>query len=361
MVYDPLPTCELNNASLVADLTSRHQEFVAIYNFLQDKRPIELVNAMEPAALGDFHQAFPQQSLLEVTKSRASSAYVLGAGGLYGLIGSHAKMNGWTFGRTILTMALRLGYKPTASVDDLKCAIGMFPGDSFEPLRIGDGWIDVKSPTPPWLEKEEVEVTASSSASPTYKFQKDGEVFVVAFDGAEAKLPSDVNLRRLHYLLGRPDQEIQWHELAAVDAEAPPLRVGFKTADINDLNPDGGTTPDFAMDGEYVAKVQTYIEEAERELEYCLDQEKRVGLADAISRAKTHLVGSTGLGGKIRDLGQGSTQSKAASVGRSLARGIKRLRERGLGALATHLEKNIDAPGETWKYAPESPAPEWEL
>ncbi|MGH0029945.1 MAG: ATP-binding protein [Myxococcota bacterium] len=198
-----------------------------------------------------------------------------------------------------------------------------------------------------WIEDARAEAPQpAASAGPPARFARDGDGFVLAFEGRSTRLRSMVGLGYIQALLSQPDRELHVLELANPDPEA--------TADSGDAGPH--------LDAQARAAYTERGRELRAELadaEGCNDAGRRERASEELEFVTAELERALGLGGRERRSGAAAERARV-SVTRAIRYATRRIGEFD-PALADHLDRHIKT-GAFCVYAPpERDRVEWSL
>ena len=173
-------------------------------------------------------------------------------------------------------------------------------------------------------------------------FRRDGELWVVGFDGATSRVRDTKGMRDLAQLLARPGQEVHVLDLVA---EGPTLQTG-------------GTGD--AIDDTARRQYQARLLEIEEELDDA-DRQGDVGASERLQLEReallSELSSSYGLGGRARRRGDSSERARS-TVTQRIRDAIGRI-EAADAALGGHLRRAVRT-GTFCSYAPDRPT-DWSL
>jgi hypothetical protein len=191
-------------------------------------------------------------------------------------------------------------------------------------------------------------VPADGVAIDAPRFEREGETWLVTFNGASTRLRDAKGLRDLAVLLARPDREVHALDLVAV-AEQHGRSEHVPAGDL-------GPALDARARTEYERRIRELTEDVE-EAERANDLARAARLDDERSRLLHELASALGLSGRARSQSSDAERARKAVTMR-IRDAIGRI-DRELPALGTHLRNSVRT-GIYCSYRPEQPV-EWRL
>ena len=207
------------------------------------------------------------------------------------------------------------------------------------------------------LESEASEAAPARSGSDAGTFRREGEYWVIAYDGEAIRMKHSKGLAYLARLLERPGAEL--HALDLVGAGGNGRGVAAREDGLRPETGDGaGPIRDEAAKAAYRERVD--------ELRADLAQAEEWNDAERVARARAELdalaaqlSGAVGLGGRDRSGASSSSERARISVTRAIRGALDRL-GRQSPSLARHLEATVHT-GTYSSYTPDPRAPiTWE-
>jgi len=191
---------------------------------------------------------------------------------------------------------------------------------------------------------------AAAAASARGRFVREGDVWVVALDGAQCRLRDARGLRVLAHLLAHPGAELHALDLYAVSGGRP-------AGEVVDAG-DAGPALDAAAKAAYRARLAELAEEL-AEAERFHDAGRAERAQAEIDALTEEIARGVGLGGRDRTVASAAERARQA-VTHAVRAALKRLRSE-LPALADHLAPRIRT-GLYCAYLPDPTRPiDWEL
>jgi hypothetical protein len=193
------------------------------------------------------------------------------------------------------------------------------------------------------LEKERTRSTdAPADSAP--QLRREGDVWLLAYDGESIRLRHSKGLSDLALLVARPGALIHVFDLVAAAEGRSRQRDGEQSNDLGDVI-DGRARAEYEQ---RIRDLTSDIEEAEAN-----NDDGRAAVLDAEREMLlTQLAGALGLGGRARR-GGGDAERARKAVGMRLRDAIGRI-EQGLPGLGRHLRLSVQT-GVYCTYAPERP------
>lgn len=197
---------------------------------------------------------------------------------------------------------------------------------------------------------------ASDPAEP--EFRRDGDHWIVVFDGKRSAIRDSVGMRHIAFLLANPNRDILVMDLAqrsrapglrAMPATGENLRAPGNTLRANSSTGDSGRV----IDGRTEADLRRAMAEIERELASGgLDGDQASQQRTKLAGIQSYLHKATGIGGRHRRLGDDGERARktVASAMRAALTKISATNP----TLADHLRANITT-GRYCKYHPAKP------
>ena len=205
------------------------------------------------------------------------------------------------------------------------------------------------------LEREggEVPRTRAASAAPVeHRFHREGEYWLVEFDGNSVRVRDTKGMRYLARLLSEPGREL--HVLDLVGAPGPDQAGPLTGAGLSaDGLGDAGARLDPQAKAEYRRRVEDLRADI-AEAESWNDPERAARAREELEFLAHELSGAVGLGGRDRKAASASERARL-SVTRAIRSAMDRLRELD-AALGAHLDATIRT-GTYCAYIPDPRAP----
>jgi hypothetical protein len=252
----------------------------------------------------------------------------------------HFRDSAAVLARPALEMARRIDDKATlAYVLNIAPWATWGPDDDLgERLRLADEMVRLavcwQRPSPS-LNKLAVEEEAPAAPAPRttteYRFQKESDVWAIAYEGQALRLKDSKGLQYLAELMRREGQEIHAADLAAGTA------AGASTEGVRDLGHAGEV-----LDAQARAEYRERLRDLEADLEEATrwsDVGRAARISEEIEFLKDELSAAFGVGGRARKAGDVAERARKAVASR-IRDAIERIRKEHR-ALALHLENAV--------------------
>jgi translation initiation factor 1 (eIF-1/SUI1) len=214
----------------------------------------------------------------------------------------------------------------------------------FDMIEVGDG---VLRATDLWRDERLQFIKLQGSfgnieLKPDYEFRKNGQMWIIRYDGNEIFLKDSVGLRCIYHLLAKPNSQIFANELQAIINGRKPNEIIKLTS--RDNVADRMTLSEIKQ---RYSTLQVELEKAKRDNDIIVDNEIKKEIDDITN----YLNQATAKNGKTRNISDDCEKARS-TISKAFARAVESINKK-LPQLAQHLKKYCNV-GTTCNYCPEN-------